>query len=140
MNKVDVVEVAFPGFGEEEGQPSIRRRWLPSALQRRQGRVSKSVKRNARGDLDSLQQLIHLGIRQLLSQAREDVTQLSHSNEAVALLVEHLEATDELLCAFGSMQDGQRMTCKSERGACSVPAVPAGSLPPGRPRILMKVA
>jgi hypothetical protein len=103
-------------------------------------RVYHATDQDSRGDLDALQQLIDLGIRQLLSQAREDVAELSHSNEAVALLVEHLKATNELLCAFDSMQDRQQTTTQSERGACSVPAVPAGSLPPGRPRMLMKVA
>ena len=51
----------------------------------------------ARSDLDTLQQLVYLLIRHLLSQLREHVSELSSADEAVALFIEHLESTDEFL-------------------------------------------
>jgi hypothetical protein len=46
---------------------------------------------------EPLQQLVHLGVRHLLPQLRQDVAQFARADEAVARLVEYLEALDELL-------------------------------------------
>lgn len=50
-------------------------------------------------DLNTLEQLVNLVIGKLLSQTSQHVAQLACSDVAVALLVKHLETTDELLCA-----------------------------------------
>jgi inhibitor of KinA sporulation pathway (predicted exonuclease) len=52
-----------------------------------------------RSDFDAFEQFIYLFVRQLLSYAREDVTQLAQANVAAAVLVEHLETSNEFLCA-----------------------------------------
>ena len=52
----------------------------------------------SRSDLHPFQQLIDLFVRHLLAQLRKDVSELACSNEAVALFIEDLETTDELLC------------------------------------------
>jgi hypothetical protein len=49
-------------------------------------------------NLDTLEQLVHLLIAQLLAQGCEDISQLAYTDVPVALLVEDLEASDELLC------------------------------------------
>ena len=51
-----------------------------------------------RSNLGALQELVYLLVRHLLSELRQDVSELSRADEAVPLLVEHLETTDELLC------------------------------------------
>ena len=51
-----------------------------------------------RSNLGALQELVYLLVRHLLSQLGEHVTQFTRTNEAVSLLVENLEASDELLC------------------------------------------
>lgn len=52
---------------------------------------------NLPANLHTLEQLIDFFVAQLFTQRRKDVTQLSYTNEAVALLVEDLEPTNELL-------------------------------------------
>jgi hypothetical protein len=55
-----------------------------------------------RPHLHALKQLIHLLVRHLLAQLREDIAQLARADEPVPFLVEHLEAADELFgCACG---------------------------------------
>ena len=55
------------------------------------------MKSNIRSDLRALQKLVHLLVRHLLTELREHVPQLAGTDEAVTLLVEYLETTDELL-------------------------------------------
>ena len=52
---------------------------------------------NSRADLNPLQQFVYLIIRHLLSQLRQDISQLSSTDEPVPFFVEYLEPTDELL-------------------------------------------
>ena len=59
----------------------------------------------SRARVDRLEQLVDLLVRHLLAQLREHVPQLTGADEPVALLVEHLEATDELLCRASSAQE-----------------------------------
>lgn len=53
---------------------------------------------NSRANLHTLHQLINFLFRHLLAQLCEDVSQLSSADEAIALLVKHLEATNKFLC------------------------------------------
>lgn len=48
-------------------------------------------------DGEALEELVDLVVGHLLAQLGEDVAQLAGANEAVAGLVEHLEALDELV-------------------------------------------
>ena len=48
-------------------------------------------------DFSALEQLIHLLIGQLLTQAGEDIAQLTAGNQAIVILVKDLEALDEFL-------------------------------------------
>lgn len=55
-----------------------------------------------RVNLDALEQLIHLIVAELLTQAGEYISQLSCTDETVAILIKHLEAANELLwCPCG---------------------------------------
>ena len=51
-----------------------------------------------RSNLGALQELVYLLVRHLLSELRQDISQLAGTNESVSFLVKHLESTDELLC------------------------------------------
>ncbi len=53
---------------------------------------------DSRSDLNTLEQLVNLFVRHLLTELCEDVAKLSGTNEAISFLVEYLEATDEFLC------------------------------------------
>ena len=59
---------------------------------------------HARADLHALEQLVDLLVAHLLAQLRQHVAQLARADEPVALLVEHLEPADELLCAASASQ------------------------------------
>lgn len=50
-------------------------------------------------DGEALQELVHLGIRHLLSKLSQDVSHFTGANEAVTALVKHLEALDEFICS-----------------------------------------
>ena len=66
--------------------------------------VGRECKRmDVRSDLGSLEKLVHLLVCHLLPQLCEDISQLACADEAVALLVKDLEATDELLCPCAMM-------------------------------------
>jgi hypothetical protein len=47
---------------------------------------------------EALEELVDLLVRHLLAELGEDVAELAGADHAVAGLVEHLEALDELLC------------------------------------------
>lgn len=66
--------------------------------------------RNLRADLYTLHQLVNLLIRHLLSELRKNVSQLSCADETVALLIEDLEATDELLLKRCNKAENHRAT------------------------------
>ena len=57
-----------------------------------------------RMNLNTFKQLIHFVITQLLAQARQDIPQLSSTNESVSILVKHLESSDELLGCAGWLE------------------------------------
>ena len=59
----------------------------------------KKRKNNVRAYLHALEQLVDFFIRHLLAQLREDVTQLSGTDEPVAFLIKHLKPADKLLCS-----------------------------------------
>lgn len=55
-----------------------------------------------RVNLNTFEQLVHLVIAQLLAQARQNISQLSCTDESISILVEDLEASDELVrCSCG---------------------------------------
>ena len=64
--------------------------------------------------LDAFEQLVHLVVAELLAEAGQDVSQLAGADKAVAVLVKHLEAADELfgraggLEAVGSVEDVEK--------------------------------
>ena len=65
---------------------------------------------NARPDLRALEQLIDLLVRHLLPELGEHVPQLAGADEAVPLLVEHLEPANEFLWRQGSIDQLQLRT------------------------------
>lgn len=48
-------------------------------------------------DLDAFEQLVHFLLTQLLTETSEHVFELTLANESIALLVKHLEPTNELV-------------------------------------------
>lgn len=54
-------------------------------------------------DLDTLEELVHLVVRELLAERREHVSQFSDANSAVAILVKYSKAADEVVCALSSV-------------------------------------
>lgn len=55
-------------------------------------------------NLNTFKQLIHLVIAQLLTQARQDIPQLSSTNKPISILVKHLESPDELFGCAGWLE------------------------------------
>lgn len=58
-------------------------------------------------NLNALEQFIHLIIAQLLTQARQNISQLSCTNVTVSVLVKDLETSDELVgcsCRFEAVR------------------------------------
>lgn len=54
--------------------------------------------KDVRSNLNSLEQLIDLLVRHLLTELGEDISQFSSTNVTVSFLVEDLESPDKLLC------------------------------------------
>ena len=52
---------------------------------------------DVRSDLNTLEQLINLLVRHLLTELGENISQLSSADIAVPFLIEDLETTDKLL-------------------------------------------
>lgn len=81
-------------------------------------------RKNLPVNLDTLEQLVDLIVAQLLSQAGQDISQLSSADKAIALLVEHLEAADELfwcscwLEAVGAVEDVEERVVVDLLGCC----------------------
>lgn len=66
-------------------------RYCGPARRRSAGNAQHSLNREA------LQQLVHLLIRHLFSELREDVSQFSGTDESIARLVKDLEPLDEFV-------------------------------------------
>lgn len=74
-------------------------------------------------DFDTLEQLIHLLLAQLLTQARQDVFQLALPDVAVAFFVEYLEASNELVCSLTDGSDarnGQQQRLERAHRPCQL--------------------
>jgi len=71
---------------------------------------------DTRSDLNTLEQLIDLLVRHLLTELGEDVSQLSSADVTVSFFIKYLETTDELLYSMGT---GTRST-KSPGGGTGV--------------------
>ena len=144
VDEVDVVDVAIPA----DSQTSRHTQTLSASFFRPQPARRQSVppasiraQVDSRSDLDALEELVNLVVRELLAERGEDVLELALADVAVVVLVKHLKSADELVCsvAWGCNQHetlGMPSTARECRGrGRSLPAVPAGSNPPSRWRI-----
>lgn len=89
---------------------------LPQDLMHKRNIVDVSLGRN----LDALEELIDLLVREFLTQRGEDVFELALADEAVAVLVKDLEPANELVCGGrGGVRGGRegRWGCRVGRAA-----------------------
>ena len=94
---------------------------------------------DARSDLNTLEQLIDLLVRHLLTELGEDVSQLPSANVTVSFFIKYLETADELLCSTGTGMRSTMSPSGRSEGEVHAPGVPAGLKPSARFKIVKKL-
>lgn len=94
---------------------------------------------DVRSDLNALEQLINLLVCHLLTELREDISQLSSTDVAVSLFIKNLETADKLLYSPETRTRSTTPFGDWMEDEIDAPGVPAGLKPSARFKIVKKL-